>query len=126
MGLSIETVTIDAVDPSVVAAFWGAALGWSRRTDEDGDIWVEPTEGHPDFGRSRPLLIMRVPDRKVVKNRIHLDLIPDDHESEVERLVALGATRPSIGQTGNESWVVLADPEGNEFCVLAEPDGPDE
>ena len=118
MGLSIESVTIDAVDPVVVAAFWGAALGWVQRQDEDGDIWIEPDEDNPEFGRTRPLLIVRVPEVKLGKNRIHLDLVPDDHESEVERLEALGATRPSIGQTGNESWVVLADPDGNEFCVL--------
>ncbi|MGD0880385.1 MAG: VOC family protein [Acidimicrobiales bacterium] len=126
MGLSIESVTIDAVDPIVVAAFWGAALGWVQRQDEDGDIWIEPDEDNPEFGRTRPLLIVRVPEVKLGKNRIHLDLVPDDHESEVERLEALGATRPSIGQTGNESWVVLADPEGNEFCVLAESDGSEE
>ena len=122
MGLRIETVTVDAVDPELLAAFWCAALDWVQRQDEDGDIWVEPGEGHPEFNRSRPLLIMRVPEHKAGKNRLHLDLTPDDHEREVERLEALGATRPSIGQTGTESWVVLADPEGNEFCVLDEPD----
>jgi hypothetical protein len=126
MGLRIETVTIDAADPEMLAAFWCAALDWVPRVDEDGDIWVEPAPGHPEFGRSRPLLLMRVPEGKGGKNRLHLDLVPDDHEREVERLETLGATRPSIGQTGNESWVVLADPEGNEFCVLDEPDLPDE
>ena len=65
---------------------------------------------------------MRVPESKIGKNRLHLDLVPDDQEREVERLEALGATRPDIGQSGNETWVVLADPEGNEFCVLDEPD----
>jgi predicted enzyme related to lactoylglutathione lyase len=122
MGLRIETVTIDAEDPDVLAAFWCAVLGWVQRTDEDGDIWLEPDDGHPDAGTVRPLLIVRVPEGKAGKNRLHLDLVPDDHEREVERLEALGARRPDIGQTGNESWVVLADPEGNEFCVLDEPD----
>jgi predicted enzyme related to lactoylglutathione lyase len=122
MGLRIETVTVDAVDPDAIAAFWSAALDWVQRVDEDGDIWVEPAAGHPDAGTARPLLIMRVPGHKSGKNRLHLDLVPDDQEREVERLEALGATRPDIGQTGNESWVVLADPEGNEFCVLDEPD----
>jgi len=125
MGLRIETVTIDAADPESLAAFWCAALDWVQRIDEDGDIWVEPAPDHPEFERVRPLLLMRVAEGKHGKNRLHLDLIPDDHEREVERLVALGATRPSIGQTGNESWVVLADPEGNEFCVLDEPDLPE-
>ena len=70
-----------------------------------------------------PLLFVRVPEAKAAKNRLHFDLVPDDQEREIERLEALGATRPDIGQSGNESWVVLADPEGNEFCVLDEPDG---
>jgi len=126
MGLRIETVTIDAEDPDVIAAFWCAALGWVQRTDEDGDIWLEPDDGHPDAGTVRPLLIVRVPEGKSGKNRFHLDLVPDDHEREVERMESLGATRPDIGQTGNESWVVLADPEGNEFCILEEPDGSDD
>ena len=126
MGLRIETLTIDAVDPEALAAFWCAALGWSQRVDEDGDIWLDPGDGHPDAGIVRPLLIVRVPEAKAGKNRLHLDLVPDDQEREVERLEALGATRPNIGQTGNESWVVLADPEGNEFCVLDEPDLPED
>ena len=62
---------------------------------------------------------MRVPEHKATKNRLHLDLRPDDQERHVERLLALGATRAQVGQTGDESWVVLADPEGNEFCVLS-------
>ena len=122
MGLRIETVTIDAVDPESIAAFWCQALDWVQRVDEDGDIWVEPADGHPDAGTVRPLLVMRVPEGKAGKNRLHLDLVPDDQEREVERLEALEASHPDIGQTGNESWVVLADPEGNEFCVLDEPD----
>ncbi len=122
MGLRIETVTIDAVDPEALAAFWCAALAWVRRVDEDGDIWIEPDADHPDAGTVRPLLIVRVPESKAGKSRLHLDLVPDDQEREVERLESLGATRPDIGQSGNESWVVLADPEGNEFCVLDEPD----
>jgi hypothetical protein len=122
MGLRIETVSIDSVDPVALAAFWCAALGWDQRVDEDGDVWIEPGPQHRDHGAVRPLLLIRVPEDKLGKNRLHLDLIPDDHEAEVERLESLGATRPSIGQSGNESWVVLADPEGNEFCVLDEPD----
>ncbi len=124
MSLRIDSITIDAVDPPVLAAFWCAVLDWSQRVDEDGDIWVEPDEYHAEYGAARPLLIVRVPEEKLGKNRMHFDLVPDDHEREVERLEALGATRPNIGQSGNESWVVLADPEGNEFCVLEEADGP--
>ena len=123
MALRIETVTIDATDPPALAAFWCAALAWDQRTDEDGDIWIEPGPQHPDHGTVRPLLIVRVPELKTAKNRLHLDLVPDDQEREVERLESMGATRPDVGQSGNESWVVLADPEGNEFCVLDESDG---
>ena len=126
MGLRIETVTIDAADPVELATFWCAALDWEERIDEDGDIWIEPGEDHPEFDRVKPLLIVRVNELKAGKNRLHLDLVPDDHEAEVERLEALGASRPDIGQTGNESWVVLADPEGNEFCVLDEPNPSEE
>ena len=122
MGLRIETVTIDAADPVELATFWCAALDWEERIDEDGDIWIEPGEDHPEFDRVKPLLIVRVNELKAGKNRLHLDLVPDDQEREVERLESLGASRPDIGQTGNESWVVLADPEGNEFCVLEEAD----
>ena len=122
MGLRIETVTIDAVGPEALATFWCAALGWQQRVDEDGDIWIEPRDDDPEFDRVKPLLIVRAQEMKAGKNRLHLDLVPDDQEREVERLESLGASRPDIGQTGNESWVVLADPEGNEFCVLEEPD----
>jgi predicted enzyme related to lactoylglutathione lyase len=120
MVLHIQTVSIDAAEPVVLGGFWSAVLGWTHRVDDDGDVWVEPGESHPDHGSAAPLLFLRVPDPKSVKNRLHLDLLPDDQEEEVERVVALGATRPSIGQTGHESWVVLADPEGNEFCILGE------
>jgi hypothetical protein len=63
---------------------------------------------------------MPVTDRKVVKNRLHLDLTSpaEEREAEIERILALGARRADVGQSGNESWTVLADPEGNEFCVV--------
>ena len=118
MALRIETVTIDARDPLGAGPLLVAALGWEQRVDEDGDVWVEPGSRHPDYGSSRPLLFLAVPEAKSVKNRIHLDLRPDDQELEVERLETLGATQVSVGQSGLEGWVVLADPEGNEFCVL--------
>ena len=121
MVLQIQTVSVDAAEPVSLAAFWAAVLGWEHRVAEDGDVWVEPAAGHPHRDRTFPLLFVRVDDPKSVKNRLHLDLVPDDQEEEVARVVALGASRPSIGQTGHESWVVLADPEGNEFCILGEP-----
>jgi hypothetical protein len=66
------------------------------------------------------LVFVAVPEHKTVKNRLHLDFRPDDRDREVERMLALGATRADVGQ-GEESWVVLADPEGNEFCILSAP-----
>ncbi|MGB7053498.1 MAG: VOC family protein [Acidimicrobiales bacterium] len=118
MTLRIETCTIDALDPAALAAFWSEVLGWRARTDSDGDVWVESQED--DGGRgSTPLLFGADPEAKTVKNRIHLDLRPDDQAAEVERLRRLGAHQADIGQSGSESWVVMADPEGNEFCVLS-------
>jgi predicted enzyme related to lactoylglutathione lyase len=118
MTIRIGTVTVDAIDPRRLAQFWSEALGWELEVDGDGDVLVRPAEGHPDHNRTSHLLFLGVPELKSAKNRIHLDLVPDDQTAEVERLEALGATRASVGQTGRESWVVMADPEGNEFCVL--------
>ena len=118
MTIRIGTVTVDASEPRRLAQFWSEALGWELEVDGDGDVLIRPAEGHPDHERSSPLLFVAVPGAKPAKNRIHLDLVPDDQAAEVARLGALGATRASVGQTGRESWVVMADPEGNEFCVL--------
>ena len=112
MALRIEQVSIDAHDPSALATFWGAVLGWKRTYDSDDEVEIEDPEG-----KESNLLFLRVPDGKTVKNRLHLDLRPDDRDAEVARIEALGATRVDIGQ-GDVTWVVLADPEGNEFCVL--------
>jgi predicted enzyme related to lactoylglutathione lyase len=116
--LRLDAWNVDCADPDRVAAFWQHALGW-RRTDVSVDeVVLEPQPGSPERGVAPGLVFFRVPEPKAVKNRIHLDLRPDDRDAEVARLEALGATRVEIGQTGSESWVVLADPEGNEFCVL--------
>ena len=64
------------------------------------------------------LVFVPVPEAKRIKNRLHIDLVPDDRDAEVERLLALGASRADVGQDDEVTWVVLADPEGNEFCVL--------
>jgi hypothetical protein len=85
--------------------------------DGDLEIVIEPPEGSREDGASPDLLFLRVPEAKAGKNRLHLDLRPDDQDAEVARLEGLGATRADIGQ-GETSWVVMADPEGNEFCVL--------
>jgi catechol 2,3-dioxygenase-like lactoylglutathione lyase family enzyme len=115
MTLRIDVLTIDARDPRTIAAWWQEALGY-RAGDGDGGDEVEILA--PEGSDHQPgLLFIRVPEGKSVKNRLHLDLRPDDQAAEVARLEAMGATRVDIGQ-GDETWVVLADPEGNEFCVL--------
>jgi hypothetical protein len=115
MSLRIATVTIDCADPAPIARWWAEALGW-RVTYEADDEWViEPREGDE---YAAPLLFIKVPGAKAVKNRLHLDLRPGDQAAEVARLEALGATCTDIGQGADVTWVVMADPFGNEFCVL--------
>jgi hypothetical protein len=117
--IRIQCVVIDCAEPHELARFWAAALGWRVTFSSDAECALEPPEGSPETDVSPDLVFLRVPDQKLVKNRLHLDLRPDDQDAQVERLLGLGATRAEIGQTGDEPWVVLADPEGNEFCVLA-------
>jgi predicted enzyme related to lactoylglutathione lyase len=112
------TVVVDAHDPAALARFWAEVLDWKIFYESDDEVVVTThDETHPGlvFGRS--------PDDKATKNRLHIDLAPDDQDAEVERILALGATRADVGQSGDEGWVVLADPEGNEFCVLSAREG---
>jgi catechol 2,3-dioxygenase-like lactoylglutathione lyase family enzyme len=118
MSIRIQCVCIDAHDPSKIAAFWEAALGWRRTQEEPDEVALEPPEGSPEDGVAPDLLFLRVPEDKTVKNRLHLDLRPDNQAAEAERLERLGARRVSVGQGPDASWVVMADPDGNEFCVL--------
>jgi hypothetical protein len=111
MSLRWQNIVIDCSDPLLVASFWSEALGIELHGPEDGEWWLEPGGDSPD------ILFEQVPEGKSVKDRIHLDLRPDDQDAEVERLISLGARRIDIGQ-GDVSWVVMADPEANEFCVL--------
>jgi catechol 2,3-dioxygenase-like lactoylglutathione lyase family enzyme len=113
MGLTIDWVALDCADAPALARFWAEALGYRIVEDDDPDERLVV----PSNGPGPRLLFLRVPDDKIVKNRLHLDLCPDDQAAEVDRLIKLGAKRVDIGQ-GDVSWVVLADPEGNEFCVL--------
>jgi hypothetical protein len=117
MSLEWEQVIVDAADPAALGRWWCDALGWVVVDDSPDEFEIRPS---PD--RLPGLLFVQGVDPKVVKNRLHIDLRPDDRDAEVERLLALGATRADIGQ-GDESWVVLADPEGNEFCVLSSRTG---
>jgi len=121
--VTVSNQCIDAVDPQRLALFWESALGWQRSSDDDPDddgseVWLEPAPDSAEAGRVTPLLLLRVPEPHVGKNRLHLDLRPDDQDVEVARLEALGATRSDVGQGPEVTWIVLADPEGNEFCVL--------
>ena len=118
MACRFTELIIDCEDPRRLADFWAKALDY-RETDAkfEGEHHYVELEGPPGAG---PLiLLLRTPDKKTSKNRVHIDVnaTDRDQDAEVERLEALGATRVDIGQ-GERTWVVLADPEGNEFCVL--------
>jgi len=115
MGAVLSEIIIDCNNPARVAEFWAQALGWTVQ-DNHGVLWMsESGAPFPDL----LLVFVAVAERKSVKNRIHLDVSPVgcDRDEEVARLVGLGATPADVGQ-GDAPWVVLADPEGNEFCVL--------
>lgn len=118
MNLRIQCICIDSTDPARLADFWEAALGWRRTHEEPDEIVLEPPAGSAEDGVVPDLLILRVPEDKAGKNRIHLDLRPEDQAAEVARLEGLGARRADVGQGPDVTWVVMADPEGNEFCVL--------
>ena len=122
MTLKIQALTVDAHNPRALAEFWAEALGWS--IGEDGDDigwWIERELNDPNKTGFPDILFLKVPDSKVVKNRLHLDLRPDDQAAEVARLESLGAKKIDIGQSTDPdtTWVVMADPEGNEFCILS-------
>jgi predicted enzyme related to lactoylglutathione lyase len=118
MGIRWQCLCVDAHDHDRLARFWAEALGWRRTSDEPDEIVLEPPAGSAEDGVVPDLLFTPVPEGKTVKNRLHIDLRPDDQAAEVARLEALGARRVDVGQTPDVTWVVLADPEGNEFCVL--------
>jgi catechol 2,3-dioxygenase-like lactoylglutathione lyase family enzyme len=118
VSLRIQCLCIDTPDPAALAGFWQAALGWRRTYERDDEVVLEPAKGSREDGVVPDLLFLRVPEAKVAKNRLHLDLRPADQEAEVARLAALGARRVNVGQGPDADWVVMADPDGNEFCVL--------
>jgi hypothetical protein len=118
MTLEWEQVVVDADNPAILGTWWAQALGWTVVADSAEEYEIRP---QPD--RLPGLLFGSGPDLKQGKNRLHLDLRPDDQAAEVERLISLGARPVDIGQ-GEQTWVVLADPEGNEFCVLASRSAP--
>lgn len=115
MPVSLHHLVIDTHDLPRLARFWAEALHWRVLSERDREIVIGP-----DVTASAGICFMPVADRKTVKNRLHLGLTTaaDDRDAEIDRLLALGARRVDVGQTGEESWTVLADPEGNEFCVV--------
>lgn len=116
MSSRITAIAIDAVQPRVVADFWCSVLGWQVVEEDDGVISIAPADG------SWPTIdVAPVPENKTVKNRLHLDLRADGMPAgdELERLLDLGARRVDVGQGADATWVVLSDPEGNEFCLLS-------
>ncbi len=100
-----------------MARFWAAVLEYRVFEEDDEVVVARDDDTYP------ALLFVPVPETKTVKNRLHIDLNPDDRDAEVERVIGLGAHRVDIGQGAEVTWVVLADPEGNEFCVLRAREG---
>ena len=124
MGCMVREVVMDCADPKRVASFWSQVLDWPLKEEPDGVCWLSSTG---EAWAPPPLLVfLAVPESKTVKNRVHIDVNPSgaDQAEELERLVSLGARKIDIGQ-GEVPWVVLADVEGNEFCLLARRVDPD-
>ncbi|GAA3092824.1 VOC family protein [Pseudonocardia yunnanensis] len=124
MASKFTELAIDCADPHGLARFWCSVLDYEVQDEDDETVTIGSStvpEGRNHPGPVPPTLTFaRVPEGKTVKNRLHIDVNPTDREQddEVRRLLDLGARHTDVGQ-GDESWVVLADPEGNEFCVLA-------
>ncbi|MGW2303425.1 VOC family protein [Streptomyces sp. NPDC001809] len=120
MACRISELVIDCADPEALAVFWSEVLGYVELgRDDDGGIEIGPAGA--GFGGPQPTLILSPSsDPRRGKLPLHIDVNPTDrdHEAEWERLLALGARPADVGQSGTESWKVLADPEGNEFCLL--------
>lgn len=120
MACRISELVIDAADPGRLAAFWSEVLGYAELgREDDGSIEIGPSD--TGFGGPQVTLVLSPSsDPRPRKLRLHIDVNPTDrdHDAELERLLALGATPADVGQTGTENWDTLADPEGNEFCLL--------
>ena len=118
MSLRWQCIVVDCVDPVPLARWWADLLGWRITFEEPDEVVLEPPKGSPEDDVSPDILFGRVPETKQIKNRLHFDLRPDDQAAEVARAEALGARRVDVGQDDTVTWVVFADPEGNEFCIL--------
>lgn len=120
MACRISELVLDCADPERLAAFWSEVLGYVELgREDDGSIEIGPPDA--GFGGSQPTLVLSPSsDQRPGKLPLHIDVnaTDRDQDAELERLFALGARTADVGQTGTESWHVLADPEGNEFCLL--------
>ncbi|RST17361.1 VOC family protein [Streptomyces sp. WAC05374] len=120
MACRISELVIDAADPERLAAFWSEVLGYVEiEREDDGSIAIGPPGA--GFGGPQPVLVIGpTSEPRAGKLRLHIDVSATDRDQEAElaRLLALGAEPADVGQSGTESWHVLADPEGNEFCLL--------
>jgi hypothetical protein len=112
-------LVVDCAEPARLAAFWAAVLGYVDVTSP-GETGVEIARAP---GSEPSLIFVPVPQSKTLKNRLHIDLRPEgtDQPTELRRLLALGARQVDVGQDPEVSWIVLADPEDNEFCLLRRP-----
>ena len=118
MACRLSEIVVDCRDPEALASWWAEVLGYRVLSREEDEVEIGPGAG---FGGAAPTLVFgRVPDPSPGRSRLHLDVnaTDRDQDAELERLLALGATRADVGQSGDESWHVLADPEGNPFCLL--------
>jgi hypothetical protein len=129
MTLRWYTIVVDCNDVAAQAEWWRETLGWQKVYEAEDEVVIIPAHVTEDVARSTPwrelapgLVFVPVPEGKTVKNRLHIDLAPhttDDREGEIARLIERGASMIDVGQESEATWCVLADPEGNEFCVLS-------
>lgn len=108
-------ITFDSVDAKALATFWAKALG--QEVDDEAEVWFASINFRPGGGTGPAWLFSQVPEPKTAKNRMHLDLLCEDRDSEADRLVTLGATKVREVDEWDHQWTVMADPEGNEFCI---------
>ena len=118
--LKLGYILVDCKDPAKVSNFWESVLGWKVTYLDETGAMLENSVKLENGEKFPPILFYKNPDEKVAKNRLHFDLTPDDQSAEVARIESLGGKRIEIGQSAdpNTTWVVMADIEGNEFCVL--------
>jgi hypothetical protein len=129
MALRWYTVVVDCLDVAAQAEWWRETLGWQKVYEADDEVVIVPAHVTEELTRSTPweqvgpgLVFVPVPEQKRLKNRLHIDLAPhtsDDRDAEIGSLLERGASLVDVGQGDDVTWTVLADPEGNEFCVLS-------